>query len=157
LKFRTQRKTEIRSALIAAVVAIVVAAPLSNAAHEQASVVIKKVTGKQGKQGKRGPRGFTGAQGEQGPRGLTGARGPAFTEPNRVYLDEGETELIVARCPYRNTLSGEVIVESGLPTGIVILKDGVAPDESHYFAVVKNTNALTRTVSALAECDDLDD
>lgn len=58
-------KTEVRSAAIAAAVAVLVTAPFADAARDQVRVVVKKVT----KRGASGPSGSTGSTGATGPAG----------------------------------------------------------------------------------------
>lgn len=149
---KTIYKTEARSAIIAAVVALVVAAPLSNAAHEGVSSAVKIVKGKQGKTGKRGPRGFRGPTGATGPQGQRGIAGISAVPRQSAIIPPGSTRTIASQCPNRSAASGNwIAVDPGTPA-IEVVDEGISADATYYYAVLKNTGARPRDVLAQATC-----
>ncbi|HEV7919070.1 MAG TPA: hypothetical protein VGO97_05775 [Solirubrobacterales bacterium] len=92
-------KTELRSALIAASVAALVAAPFSGAATEQVKIVVKKATGKDGPRGPRGRRGATGVTGPSGTPSADLDRTAWRASSNETLIAPGNSVTLSALCP----------------------------------------------------------
>jgi hypothetical protein len=146
--FKKTYTVEARSAIIAFAVAVLVAAPLSNAATDQASIVVKKVTGK------RGPRGFTGPQ---GPQGLQGDRGPAgpsapwLRDPSRATLAPGITKTIAGYCPNHSTTGGNYYTDGPVPE-LTILTQSVSADAEYFYLVLRNDTSHDVVATANPIC-----
>jgi hypothetical protein len=140
-------KSELRTALIAALVAFFVAASLSNAAESGIHSAVKIV---QGKTGKRGPRGLTGPigpqgpQGAQGPKGDTGQRGPAgagLAELNEgqsagIQVDAGQTKAADVYCQngYTAVSPGWVIDSTVTVTQMTLIEATSAHNSGFHIA-----------------------
>ncbi|MGH2905921.1 MAG: hypothetical protein ACRDKI_04040 [Solirubrobacterales bacterium] len=134
---------ELRSAVIAAAVAAVVAAPLSNAATDQVTIAVKKVVGPRGHTGKRGPTG------PAGPPGL--AQLTQSTTETPAVIKPGETGTAVARCP-----AGQRVIWGGFNAGAGRDVRSLASEISYaggvYLVTARNFGSSTTAVSATALC-----
>lgn len=155
---KSRYTVELRSAIIAGIVAVLVAAPLSDAAYTQASHIVKTVKGERGKTGKRGPRGFAGATGATGAVGPMGRAGRDAPEPDpskltsTVGLMPGETKTAGDECPSGEHATSGYNSPADDSSGPTVIRDGVTPDGSFYFVVARNDGNTFTAISADAVC-----
>ena len=133
--FKANYKIELRSAIIAGIVAVFVAAPLSNAATSQ---VVKIVRGKPGPQGPQGPA---------GPAGIV----KVYRVTGTGVVQPGQIGSAGASCP-----AGTSVISTGYDTApdadVRVYGVGAASLTSYAYLTVKNVGAEQTSVTLRVLC-----
>lgn len=143
-----KNKVELRSAVIAAVVAACVAAPLSDAANTQLGHAVKTLRGKRGARGSAGPTGPT------GPRGV-GLDSAAWEASAQGPVAAGGFASFVAECTSDHVaVDGGFLVSSAevRVVGFERLSTYIGDKRNGYRLSVRNTGSDSASAQVRVYC-----